>query len=152
MSTNTYGLGGTEVKLDSNEAIQEIPQNKTLFVEKLTSDTPIKPEIIKGIKTVEEVFEHYKPQVNIDFETNDGTTQKEILQFKNLGDFGVKGITNQSPFLKDLSTEKDQYIRIIKQLKTNKILKAALTDNEAKEALKNAIKGLLEELNQTKDL
>ncbi len=151
MSTNTYGLGGTEVKLDANEAIQEIPQNKTLFVEKLTSDTPIKPEIVKGIKTVEEVFEHYKPQVNMEFETIDGSTKKESLQFKNLGDFGIKGITNQSPFLKDLSTEKDQYIKIIKQLKTNKILKAALTDNEAKEALKSAIKGLLEELNQTKD-
>ncbi len=151
MSTNTYGLGGTEVKLDANEAIQEIPQNKTLFVEKLTSDTPIKPEIVKGLKTVEEVFEHYKPNVNMDFETTDGATHKESLQFKNLGDFGIIGITNQSPFLKDLSTEKDQYIKIIKQLKTNKILKAALTDNEAKEALKSAIKGLIEELNLTKD-
>ena len=151
MSTNTYGLGGTEVKLDANEAIQEIPQNKTLFVEKLTSDTPIKPEIVKGLKTVDDVFEHFKPHVDIDFETNEGSTKKENLNFKNLGDFGIKGITNQSLFLKDLSTEKDQYIRIIKQLKTNKILKAALTDPEAKEALKNAIKGLLDELNQTKD-
>jgi len=151
MSTNTYGLGGTEVKLDANEAIQEIPQNKTLFVEKLTSDTPIKPEIVKGLKTVEEVFEHFKPQVNMEFETADGTSKKESLHFNNLGDFGLKGITNQSSFLKDLSTEQDQYIKIIKQLKTNKILKAALTDNEAKEALKSAIKGLISELNQSNE-
>ncbi len=149
--SNTYGLGGTEVKLDANEAIQEIPQNKTLFVEKLTSDTPVKPEIVKGLKTIEEVFDHYKPQVNMEFETAEGTTKKETLAFKNLGDFGIKGITNQSAFLKDLSTEKDQYIKIIKQLKTNKILKAALTDDEAKSALKSAIKGLIEELNETKD-
>ncbi len=151
MSTNTYGLGGTEVKLDANEAIQDIPQNKTLFIEKLTSDAPVKPEITKGLKTVEEVFNHFKPQVNMEFETTDGSTQKEQLHFTNLGDFGLKGITNQSPFLKDLSTKQDQYIKIIKQLKTNKILKAALTDNDAKEALKKAINGLIEELNQTND-
>ncbi len=151
MSSNTYGLGGTEVKLTASETIQDIPQNKTLFIEKLTSETPIKPEIVKGLKTVEEVFEHFKPQVNIEFETSDGITQKENLNFNNISDFGMKGITNQSPFLKDLSTQQNQYIKIIKQLKTNKILKAALTDNEAKEALKSAINGLLEELNQTKD-
>ncbi len=151
MSTNTYGLGGTEVKLDTNEAIQEIPQNKTLFVEKLTSDTPVKPEIVKGLKTIDDVFDHYKPQVNMEFETSEGTTNKETLKFQNLGDFGVKGITNQSSFLKDLSTEKEQYIKIIKQLKTNKILKAALTDEDAKTALKSALKGLIEELNQSKD-
>jgi len=151
MSTNTYGLGGTEVKLDANEAIQEIPQNKTLFVEKLTSDTPIKPEIVKGLTSVESVFEHYKPHVDMEFETSDGITKKETLNFSNLGDFGVKGITSQSSFLKDLSTEKDQYIKIVKQLKTNKILKAALTDPEAKTALKSAIKGLIEELNLAKE-
>ncbi len=151
MSTNTYGLGGTEVKLDANEAIQDIPQNKTLFVEKLTSDTPVKPEIVKGLTTIDDVFNHYKPQVNMEFETAEGTTNKETLKFQNLGDFGVKGITNQSAFLKDLSTEKEQYIKIIKQLKTNKILKAALTDEDAKTALKSALKGLIEELNQSKD-
>ncbi len=67
MSTNTYGLGGTEVKLDANEAIQEIPQNKTLFVEKLTSDTPVKPEIVKGLTTIDDLFNLYKPQVNMEF-------------------------------------------------------------------------------------
>lgn len=150
MSESTYGLGGTEVKQDANEAIQEIPQNKTLLVEKLTSDTPVKPEIIKGLQTVEDVFEKFKPEVNMEFDTSEGTTKKETLSFSNLGDFGIKGITNQSNFLKDLSTEKDQFIKIIKQLKTNKILKAALTDDEAKNALLNSIRGLIEELNQPK--
>ena len=66
MSTNTYGLGGTEVKLDANEAIQEIPQNRTLLVEKLTSDAPVKPEIVGDLKTIEDVFENFKPKVEVD--------------------------------------------------------------------------------------
>jgi CRISPR/Cas system-associated protein Csx1 len=144
---DNFELGGTEVKLDAGEAIQEIPQNKILLIEKLTYDAPIKPEIAKGLKTVEEVFQHYRPQIEVDFETSEGTTQKENLNFKNLGDFGIKGITAQSEFLKNLTTEKNQHNKIIKQLKTNKILKAALTDPEAKAALSAAISGLINELN-----
>jgi len=141
-------LGGTEVKTDANEAIQEIPQNRTLFVEKLTQDQPIKPEVVTGLKTVEEVFEHYQPEVEVDFEDADGVEKKESLNFKNLGDFGGKGITRQSKFLKDLNTEKDQYLKIVKQLKTNKILKTALESPEAKESLLEAIRALLTEIQE----
>ncbi|WP_346882945.1 hypothetical protein [uncultured Algibacter sp.] len=148
--SDTYGLGGTEVQTDANEAIQEIPQNRTLFVEKLTHDQPIKPEIVKGLKTVEDVFEHYKPEVDVDFEDSDGVTKKETLNFSNLGDFGAKGITRQSQFLKGLNTEKEQYVKIIKQLKTNKILKAALTDPEAKVALMESIRALISEIEENK--
>ena len=147
---NTYGLGGTEVQSDANEAIQEIPQNRTLLVEKLTNDQPIKPVVVGGLKTVEEVFEHYDPQVQVDFEDNDGVGSKENLKFNNLGDFGAAGITRQSKFLKNLTTEKDQYIKIIKQLKTNKILKTALTDPEAKQALMESLKALISEIEAEK--
>jgi len=147
---DTYGLGGTEVKSDANEAIQEIPQNRTLFIEKLTEDQPIKPEVVTGLKTVDEVFEHYKPEVEVDFEDVDGVEKKETLNFKNLGDFGGKGITKQSSFLKGLNTEKDQYLKIVKQLKTNKILKTALESPEAKESLLEAIRALLTEIQENK--
>jgi len=146
--SDTYGIGGTEVKTDANEALQEIPQNRTLLIEKLTKDQPIKPQVVKGLKTIDDVFEHYKPQVEVDFEDSDGVLKKEKLTFNNLGDFGDKGITRQSSFLKGLSTEKDQYVKIIKQLKTNKILKAALTDTEAKQALLESIRALLTEIEE----
>jgi len=146
--SDTYGLGGTEVQSDANEAIQQIPQNRTLLVEKLTDNQPIKPEVVKGLKTVEDVFEHYKPEVGVDFEDEDGVGKKETLKFNNLGDFGAKGITRQSKFLKDLNTEKDQYVKIIKQLKTNKILKAALTDADAKQALMESIRALITEIDK----
>ncbi len=148
--SNTYGLGGTEIQSDANEAIQEIPQNRTLLVEKLTDNQPIKPEVIKGLKTVEEVFEHFKPEVDVDFEDANGSTKKETLNFSNLGDFGAKGITRQSKFLKNLNTEKEQYVKVIKQLKTNKILKAALTDPDAKEALMESIRALITEIEEKK--
>ncbi|WP_289040568.1 hypothetical protein [uncultured Zobellia sp.] len=148
--SDTYGIGGTEVKLDANEAFADIPRNRTLLVEKLTNDPAIKPEVKTGLKTIEEVFEHFSPEVEVEFEDADGVGKKEILKFGNLGDFGAKGITRQSSFLKDLDTEKDQYIKIVKQLKTNKILKTAIADPEAKAALLDAIRALLTEIDENK--
>lgn len=149
MSDN-YGIGGNEVKTDASEAFADIPQNRTLMAEKLTKDAPVKPEIVHGLQTVEQVFEHYKPNVSIDFEDADGVTKKETLSFKNLGDFGVKGITEQSEFLKDKASQKEEYFRIIKQLKSNKILKTALADPDAKKALLDAIQGMVAELEGNK--
>ena len=120
---DNYGIGGNEVKTDASEAFADIPQNRTLMAEKLTKDAPVKPEIVHGIQTVEQVFEHYKPNITVDFEDAEGMTKKETLSFKTLGDCGVKGITEQSEFLKDNTTQKDEYLKIIKQLKSNKILK-----------------------------
>ena len=148
--SDTYGIGGTEVKTDANEAFADIPQNRTLLVEKLTNDPAIKPVVQTGLKTVEEVFEHYKPEVEVEFEDSDGVGKKEMLHFSNLGDFGAKGITRQSGYLKDLDTEKDQYIKVVKQLKTNKILKTALADPEAKQALLDSIRALLTDIEENK--
>ncbi|WP_083862176.1 hypothetical protein [Flavobacterium sp. B17] len=144
------GIGGNEVPLDTSEAITEIPQNRTLFAQKLTSDDPVKPELVEGLTTVEKVFEHYKPEVRADFEDANGTVKMETLRFKNLGDFGTKGITAQSNFLTGLETEKDQYQKIVKQLKTNKILKAALADPDARKALYDIIHVLITELEENK--
>jgi len=147
---DNYGIGGNEVASDASEAFADIPQNRTLMAEKLTKDAPMKPEIVHGLQTVEQVFARYKPTVDVDFEDADGVTKKESLHFTNLGDFGVKGITEQSDFLKDNANQKEEYFKIIKQLKSNKILKAALTDPEAKKALLDSIQGMIAELKNNK--
>lgn len=150
MLDSNYGLGGTEVKTDASEAFAEIPQNRTLMAEKLTKDAPVKPEMVHGLQTIEQVFAHFKPEVGVDFEDADGMTKKESLKFGNLADFSVKGITEQSEFLKDNATQKEEYLKIIKQLKSNKILKAALTDPEAKKALLDSIYAMVAELKNNK--
>ncbi len=147
---DNYGIGGNEVKTDASEAFADIPQNRTLMAEKLTKDAPVKPEIVHGLQTVEQVFAHYKPNISVDFEDADGVTKKESLSFSNLGDFGVKGITEQSEFLKDSASQKEEYLKIIKQLKSNKILKSALSDPEAKKALLDTIHGMIAELKSNK--
>ncbi|CAM4414838.1 hypothetical protein ACU8V7_26960 [Zobellia nedashkovskayae] len=150
MAIDNVGIGGNEVKGDASEALNQIPQNRALIAGKLTPNAPVKPEVVEGLRTVEDVFEHYEPELKIPFEDKDGGTVNETLKFRNLGDFGKKGIINNSVFLKELEIESDQYKKMIKQLKTNKILKAALEDPEAKKSLVDTIDALIDEIKNTK--
>ena len=96
------------------------------------------------------MFEHFKPKIDVDFETEEGVSKKETLNFKDLSDFGVKGITGQSSFLEELTQKKEQYQKIIKQLKSNKLLKNALSGADSKQALINSLNSLIKELEQVK--
>ena len=143
-----YEIGGNEKKVDTSEAFGEISHNKTLFIQKLTDNEPLRPEKIEGLRTVEDVFEHFKPSVDVALDKQDGSTVTEKLKFENLGDFGVKQLVNQSGYLNRLNMEREIYLNIIKQLKTNKALKTTLDNEETKAAFINALKGFVSELEQ----
>lgn len=143
-----YGIGGTEVQGDANEAFADIPQNRTLLCEKLTENAPFKPNIVGGLQTIDDVFEHYKPKIAVEFEDNDGSRKEETLSFKGLSDFGIKGITAQSDFLQSLSIEKEQYQKIIKQLKSNQLLRKTLENPETKADLLAVMYALIKELEE----
>jgi predicted component of type VI protein secretion system len=143
-----YEIGGNEKKVDTSEAFGEISPNKTLFIQKLTDNEPLRPEKVEGLKTVEEVFEHYKPNVNISLDRQDGSVVNENLKFQNLSDFGVKKLVQQSSYLRKLNIEREMYMNIIKQLKTNKTLKTTLDNEETRTAFISALKNFVKELEQ----
>lgn len=145
-----YEIGGNERKIDVSEAFADIAYNKTLFIQKLTDNDPIRPEKVEGLKTVQEVFNHYKPSVNVEFEKYDGSTTNETLHFNNLGDFSVKNIISQSQHLGNASIERDMSMSVIKQLKSNKTLKTTLDNEETRNAFINALKNFVSELEQSK--
>jgi hypothetical protein len=81
MAMFNYGVGGNEVKVDANEAIQEIQENKSLIVSQLTTEESYTPEIVTGLKTVEDVFRHFQPSVAVQHETEDGGMVEERIPF-----------------------------------------------------------------------
>jgi hypothetical protein len=145
-----YEIGGNERKIDTSEAFADIAHNKTLFVQKLTNNDPLKPEKVEGLKTVQEVFNHYRPNVDVELERYDGSIITEKLQFNHLGDFSVKSITSQSQHLNNVSIEKAMSLSVIKQLKSNKTLKTTLDNAETKNAFINALKNFVAELEENK--
>lgn len=150
MSPLDYGIGGTERPTDASEAFAELPQNKTLFIQKLTQDDPMKAQVVKGLTSVENVFDHFKPNADVTLKGEEGEEIQENLKFSNVGDFGPKGITRQSEFLQDLQQNKSEMSTLVKQLRSNKVLNSALQAAESKEAFIDSLKQLVQELEQNK--
>lgn len=146
MAILEYGIGGNEVKTGASEAIADIPENRSLIVEHLTADEPVSPEAVFGLTNVDEVFRHFKPNIDIEFENEEGQPVKENFSFSNVADFGVKNMTEQSPFLNGLSMQKDFYENMIRQLRSNKVLQRALENPESKVAFIAALEALRNEL------
>ncbi len=144
-----YGVGGNDVPMDASESMADLQQNKTLFVQKLTNDDPVKPVPVYDLKTVEDVFEHFKPKVSVEFEKDDGSTKEEEIRFGNLGDFGTKNIVAQNAFLQDLNIQQEQYQKIVKQLKTNKLMKVVTENNESKAAFIATLQAMIQELEES---
>ena len=130
------------------EGFVEISPNKTLFIQKLTSEDPVSPDIVQGLQTVEQVFDHFKPNCDVELDKEDGSTTKENFKFSGLGDFDIKSITIQSSYLKNLSVENDAYLRTIKQLKTNKSLRNVIENPATRSAFISALNALVAELEE----
>ena len=144
---NEVEIGGQLVPQQSFEAITQISSNRTLLVQQLTSK-PTKPEPITGLKTIEEVFQHFKPNAKVEFQTPEGRTVSEELKFNNLGDFGKDGLVAQSGFLTDTKEQQETYQKIAKQLRTNKIVKSALQNPETRQAFMQSIEALIQEIDE----
>ena len=149
MAILDYEIGGNEVKIDVSEAIADIPENRSLLIEQLTSDEPVNPESIEGLSTIEAVFNHFSPNVDVEFENEDGQPVNENLNFSTVADFSVKNMTKQSSFLKSLDAQKEFYELMTKQLRSNKVLQRVLENAESKEAFIVALSALKEELETT---
>lgn len=145
-----YQVGGNAVKIDASEGMADIPMNRSLFVQKLTADDPVRPEAVYDLKTVDEVFDHFKPAVDVEFETQDGSTKEERISFNSVADFKSSNMVQQSAFLQGLNSEKEEYAKIMKQLKTNKLVKSVTENPELKEAFVAALQNLIQELDGNK--
>lgn len=148
MSPLEYGIGGTERPTDASEAFADLPQNKTLFAQKLTQDDPIKPEVVKGLTNVNQVFEHFKPNADVALKGEEGEEIEENLKFSNVGDFAPKGLTKQSDFMQGLMQKKSEMNSIVKQLRSNKVLNKALQDADSKAAFLDTLRQLISELDE----
>ena len=149
MSSYKYDLGGSMKPDDASEAMSQFDLNRTLLVQKLTGDDPVKPEMVSGLRTVDEVFEKFNPNIDCEFEGADGATKEENISFTNVGDFSANSITNNSDFLNNLKVQNEQYLKILKKVKSHKILQTVMKDEVAKEAFVNSLKGMLQEIEET---
>lgn len=109
-------------------------------------EAPAAPESVYGLETIEDVFQRFEPTVDLCHVDAEGNEIKEIMTFTGLGDFGAKKIKEKSDFLSKLDIEKEQGVRITRQLTSNRALQKALENPEVKNAIMDVIESSIEEI------
>ena len=136
---------------ESGSNVSALDTNKTLFIDQYTSDAQGEdPELFEDAKTIGDVFDHFKPNVEVQFTGEDGGVISETLHFNEIRDFeadGGKGnLVANSEFLSDQKAQMDSFGKVRKQIEQNKKLRDILKDPKSKEELKDYLEYLLNEL------
>ena len=138
---------------ESGSNVSALDTNKTLFIDQYTSDAQGEdPELFEDAKTIGDVFDHFKPNVEVQFTGEDGGVISETLHFNEIRDFeadGGKGnLVANSEFLSDQKAQMDSFGKVRKQIEQNKKLRDILKDPKSKEELKDYLEYLLNELKE----
>lgn len=149
MIDDNIGIGGNAVEQEANEGIADIPGNRTLMVNQMTAEEPGVPEIVDHLYTIEDVFKYFDPNIDVNFQDKEGQDVTENFQFSNVGDFSVKSMTQRSPFLNNLSIRKEFYEKVVKQLRSNKVLQRVIANNDTKAAMLIILKELKKQVEES---
>ena len=136
---------------ESGSNVSALDTNKTLMIDQYTSDAQGEdPELFEDAKTLDDVFQHFKPNVEVDFTDEDGGSVSETLYFNSIKDYEANGgkgnLVANSEFLSDKKASMDSYTKVRKQIEQNKKLRDILKDAGSKEELKDYLEYLLNEL------
>lgn len=135
---------------DDGAKVNLLDANKTLLIDQFTTDATEEPELFEDAKTMADVFEHYKPSVDVDFENENGETVSETLYFKEIKDFDVNGgkgnLVGNSQVLSEIKMHVDNATKVRKQIEQNSKLRAILKDSQSRDDLKTLLQSMLDEL------
>ena len=149
MIDDKIGIGGNAVEQEANEGIADIPGNRTLMVNMMTAEEPGIPEVVDGLYSIADVFKYFTPNIDVNFQNEEGQTVTENFYFNNVGDFSVKSMTERSPFLGNLSIRKEFYEKVIKQLRSNKVLQRVIANKDTKAAMLVILQELKNQVEET---
>ena len=98
MAIDNIQLGGNIIREDSEQGITRIPENRTLMANQFTDDEPILPEVVEGLKTSEEVFNYFRPNVDVTFQNKEGQPVMEHFRFQKCSRFCCQGYDGKKSF------------------------------------------------------
>ena len=142
-----------DLEEDPGAKVNAIDANKTLIIDQYTDEAPVEAELFQDAKTMKDVFDHFKPSVEVEFANEEGEIVPETLHFNEMKDFDVNGgkgnLVMNSPFLSDIKIHADNSSKVRKQLEQNTKLRNILKDAQAREDLKVMLQAMLDESEQS---
>lgn len=147
MAKTLYGhtIGANINEKDAPAGVKIVPDNKTLMALQL-NDEPDDTAEPRRHKNMKEIFEHYKPQRELDLKTKDGDTDDMVFKFNGIKSFTKDGLIEQSPLLQELKEEEGIYAKFTDVLQTNEKLKGVIKNPEHKKEFVELLEALIEEL------
>lgn len=136
---------------ESGAKVSLIDQNKTLMIDQYTTNVePGNPELIEDIQNIDDAFEHFKPQVEVDFVDEEGGSVNETLHFSEIRDFEAQGgkgkLVENSAFLSGIKAKIDTNVKVRKSIEQNRKLRDILKDQNSRDELKEMLQAMLAEL------
>ena len=136
---------------ESNAKVSPIDNNKTLLIDQFTTDAePGSPEFVEDIRNINDAFAHFQPKVEVDFVDEEGGSVNETLHFNEIRDFEAQGgkgnLVSNSEFLSGVKAKIDTTAKVRKSIEQNRKLRDILKEGESREELKEMLKALLDEL------
>lgn len=140
---------------ESGANISVLDTNKTLMIDQYTEDaSEYEPGLLEDAENMGDVFAHFKPCVDVQFEDENGSVVSETLHFKEMRDFEAKGgsgnLVTNSEFLSKTKTGIDNAAKTRKQLERNKRLRDILKDPQSRKEFKEYLELLLSEIEENK--
>lgn len=135
---------------DDGAKVSALDATKPLFVDQYNSTAKEIPDFFQHAKTIKDVFEYFKPSVDVDFVGEDKIPTRRTLEFRELKDFDVNKGKGKLVANSDILS-RDKYLveraaRIRKQLESDGNLQKILNDNQGRKELITMLKHLQEEL------
>ena len=133
---------------EAQDGIIEFPQNRTLYVDQFTDETPLMTEdnVPFKPKNMKDVFEHYNPTKRVELEDEDGAVVSEEFAFTDLKDFEDEQLIANSKLLSEEQAKIEAYNTIARLMGKSKTMRTALRDDNTRANLREALKSLLTEL------
>lgn len=150
MAKSLYGyrIGADVKEQEAATGVKLVPDNKTLLALALNDDHD--DDVIPvRLKSMREIFEHFKPSREVVLKTEDGGSEELLLRFNNLMDFTKDGIIAQSQILKDLEENENVYSKMHDALRNNATLQTVLSSDETRKDFLELLQTLIEELTET---
>ena len=133
---------------ETRDGIIEFPQNRTLYVDQFTDEPPMNEDDSKPFnpQSMRDVFEHYQPKKRVELQDENDAVITEELAFTEIKDFEDEQLIAQSELLSDEQAKIETYNTVARQLERSKTMRTALRDDAVRGNLRDALKALLEEL------
>jgi hypothetical protein len=129
-----------DIRIDD---ISHMPANKVLFIQQLTAEPPIRPMLVPGLSSIQEVIEFYKPSSQAILNNFKGEKCEETLHFESMADFSPFMQADKIACIKKVELIKMEARKLAERLKVSVLFKSLMASPEEHRAFTQRLRSAI---------